>query len=1617
MAADGDHAGAVRAFDAALRTWRGTPYSEFADEEWAIAESQRLLELRAAAIEDRAESQLALGGHAGVVADLERFTREQQTRERPRAQLMVALYRSGRQADALRVYQDYFAHMRDEMGLEPSRTLRDLESKIIAGDPSLDLGAVGGQTLRGYQLFEELGRGAFSIVHRGTQPSVGRDVAVKTIRSELANDPDFVRRFETEAHLVANLEHPHIVPLYDFWREPDGAYLVMRWLRGGTLRDRLTDGPLDLATAATLVRQVGGALEAAHRHGIVHRDIKPANVFCDDEGNFYLGDFGIAIGDTADADAIIHATTAPAYASPELLERQPAGPTADIYSLGATIFESLTGASPFADAASDEELIRRQIHEPLPPVSSIRAGIPSRIDEVVGRATAKSVVGRYASAREFVTAFNAAFEPEGSRAVAPTVPAAEPGPNPYKGLQAFHEADAADFFGRSALVDEFLDVLRQESPAGRLITVVGPSGSGKSSVVRAGLVPALREGAIEGSADWFVATAMPGSSPFAELEAALLRIAVNPPPSLLDQLTSSPDGISRAVKRVLPSDDAELLLILDQAEELFTLTSDAGEATAFIDGLLAAVDDPHSRLRVVATIRADFYDRPLANPRFAGRVKQSTVIVTPMAPDELAEAIALPARRAGAAFEDGLVARITADVADQPGTLPLLQYTLAELYDRSHGHLTHQLYEELGGVAGALAGRAERIHNELSADGQAGARLLFTRLVTIGEDTDDTRRRVTRAELASVHRIATALQAYESSRLLTFDRDGESREPTVEIAHEALIREWPRYRAWIDDDRDGLRVQRHLTASAQAWSSRGEDDADLYRGARLEAAHTWRTHHPGETNELEDRFLEAGELQRNAEIDRARLQSSRLKRSLAAVAVVAVVAIVAGLLALREQRRADDALDIAKAEQQRAEERRADEQFSQLTDAAASVDDPRLSVLLAFEANRLREGSPEALDGLAHGLFSGLGPVSDVAGAWVEAGWDEDHFLTFDEAGVKVRSTVAPYSIVGAIPVPPTSVALTPPAAAPAGDRFAVASGEGFVIVDAVTGEAGPSTGQRGTAGIFSTSAWTANELVVIGDDPIQVFRVDGVDAQLVATVPQPVQGLAPWMRAHPTEPLLAVMGAGATVEIWDTTALAEGVIDPRAVYDIAAAGVSAGGSLNVRYSPNGERLYVWNLLDLDAGVYMVESENDPIRLPFDLRDFGGGTVRELENGDVFVGGKGRAMVATRSGAVITRWNTSSDFSTTGVAEMDDGRFAVARIPSLPPPQDCAGCKVEVWKRDDSLPVTSVLPEFGNLNNGKSVQWFPEEQLATVMQPIFGGLGQTHEMHVLELWDLSAGAPRQVTLAGGPEYRAVRVSQTERGVLAAGLEGTETIRIHDTRTGEVLHVVAVDHAGTWVKLHVSRDGWTLRVFDNTLRRLAVYDLRTGQLTGSRTFDRNGAWTIYNEQEGWGLLTGSSGTDRFDLESLEDLDSRDASYWLPGRDGSSESYSLDGELIIEDTTTGERSVLSGDGDDVFASVPSSGEFAIGWDARAQDGQLQWYHRESGLAIGPSVSGPVNDQHLEGTAVTQVIDGRVHVWNTDPETWWDRACVFAGRTLTEAEWESYLPDDMPYDPACT
>jgi serine/threonine-protein kinase len=346
-----------------------------------------------------------------------------------------------------------------------ARAIRPEQEEVPTPPPSLEeIGSedLTGRAIRGYALSEKIGSGGMGAVYRATQPLVEREVAIKIILPSYANHPDFIRRFEAEAQLVARLEHPHIVPLYDYWREPHVAFLVMRLLRGGSMQGLLEEGALPVASVARMLEQIGSALIAAHRIGVIHRDLKPANILLDENQNAYLADFGIAknlgnpeVSEQTRAGAVIGS---PKYMSPEQIRSLSVRPQSDIYCLGVMLYEMLTGKAPFV-GPTPIDFIQQHISAPMPALSANRTGLPVSLDAIIARATAKEPEKRHSDVSEFLLEFHQAMSGLIARPVSISdedeVAVGEV-TNPYKGLRAFSEADAEDFFGRETLIQQLL---------------------------------------------------------------------------------------------------------------------------------------------------------------------------------------------------------------------------------------------------------------------------------------------------------------------------------------------------------------------------------------------------------------------------------------------------------------------------------------------------------------------------------------------------------------------------------------------------------------------------------------------------------------------------------------------------------------------------------------------------------------------------------------------------------------------------------------------------------------------------------------------------------------------------------------------------------------------------------------------------------------------------------------------------------------------------------------------------------------------------------------------------------------------------------------------------------
>ena len=501
---------------------------------------------------------------------------------------------------------------------------------------------------------------------------------------------------------------------------------------------------------------------------------------------------------------------------------------------------------------------------------------------------------------------------------------------PYKGLFYFDESDADIFFGREKLTTSLVQRLLSGLEAGhRFLTVIGASGSGKSSLVRAGLIPALRWR--KETSGWLVHVMTPTAHPLETLAKALN--GHNPTQAMIEEFGSTAQGLHKYLDQVANVSGSEhALLVIDQFEELFTLCRNEVGQHAFVENVLTAALQPGGRALVVIVMRADFYAYCAQFDLLRQAVSSHQEYIGPMSMDDLRHAIEEPAKRGHWEIEPGLIEVLLHDVgadagrSPEPGALPLLSHALLETWQRRRGHtMTLSGYIASGGVRGAIAETAETVfYDKLDQRQRDIARQIFLRLTELGGDssTADTRRRVGFEELVSKQEdrdvVREVLSTLADARLITTDQD------MAEVAHEALIREWPTLRNWLEENREGLRLHRHLTVTAQEWDASKRDHSMLYRGARLAQALEWADEHADDINLLERSFLEASqsfvekeaaerETQRQRELESAKrlaevekrraeeqTQSNRRLRQRAiflatAFALAGILALVAGI--------------------------------------------------------------------------------------------------------------------------------------------------------------------------------------------------------------------------------------------------------------------------------------------------------------------------------------------------------------------------------------------------------------------------------------------------------------------------------------------------------------------------------------------------------------------------------------------------------------------------------------------------------------------------------------------------------------------------------------------------
>ncbi|MFC8361898.1 helix-turn-helix domain-containing protein [Streptomyces griseorubiginosus] len=1139
---------------------------------------------------------------------------------------------------------------------------------------------------------------------------------------------------------------------------------------------------------------------------------------------------------------------------------------------------------------------------------------------------------------------------------------------PYRGLARFEPDDRELFFGRDRLIDE-LGELACGTP---FAVVFGASGSGKSSLLRAGLIPLLQE-----------------------------KIAQQGRTAVLRILTPGARPATTHGHLLTPTDDdPESWVVVDQFEEVFTLCRERAERDRFLDLLLAA-RDPGSRLRVLIAVRSDFYARCAEHPRLAEALHSSGLLVRPMTADELREAVVGPAKAAGLIVERTLTARIVEDVLDEPGGLPMLSHALLETWRRRKGRmLTLAAYEAVGGVRGAIAAGAEEAYGELSPARAHAARHLVLRMVEPGQGNADTRRPLGWEEMTGWEdpEVRAVVGRLTRARLLTTDDAG------VHIAHEALITCWPRLREWIDADRERLRDHRQLTDATRTWLDHDRDPGTLYRGTRLARAEELFVGDDRDYDGLtsgETAFLVAAARQR-AEEERAATRARRRSRTLtASLCAVLAVALVVGLTALRLRQ---------DSEQQTTDT--AARRVAAVADALRTTD-PRTAMLLgvaAWRTSALPESRRAVLGALAQpelDNFTDPAPGDaaarflDVSGRTLLSTTDSSTWRTWD---------VGTHRRIASGPLPHGSVL----AAGPDGrvlviqtadrtqrlwdtrtrrwiggllpDTYTVsfaASGRTYLATSLFDDRVGLYSATDGHPVFRTPSAGSGERATAAADDRLLAVCPRGRAPQVWDTSTRRVRSGA-WTSARGVcddstlldltrGRLLAL--AGGRVRVWDTTSGRElaDVTHPGAL----SAVVSADGSFLA--TGGGEEIRVWRLSTRGAPVFRHSLDNaslsglawDPSR-PL-LRYLEGGTVHTLDLTTTLTRAWRTSPFAgvrlSPDGRTLAAAERIGDRYVFQLRNTRDGRL-LRTLPAPPRPSFRTG--VPRVPGDLTEPLLSFSPDGGTFAYGVSAPWDTAPQRVTV-------------------WDVAAGhAKATVDLA--------TASTTSTDAIALGPGGR-----------------------TLLTARLTEDGYFNETWDTTRQRRTA--LLPGPAGGHLAVSPDGGLLVTDNR-----VVRAGRSRAHDLVQHDDIGAiafaPDGSRLAAG-DGTGRVAIWDGGLrhragILRNVFSAPTDPSTGSAETItsLAFSPDGSTLAVGGDA----GTVQLWDIATQQPLGPPL--PTPGESVDTLAFspdsTTLYAGGKHVpiqrYVVDPDRAASLVCSRAGNTeLTRAQWHTYVPD-RPYRRVC-
>ncbi|MBK7534954.1 MAG: protein kinase [Myxococcales bacterium] len=781
-----------------------------------------------------------------------------------------------------------------------------------------------GAFVGGYELVRPIAKGATGAVFLARDLKLGRRVAIKFL---ISSDGALARRFLLEAQATARCVHENIVVIHEVGSWQGIPFLVLEYLDGPALSAVLAGAPLPLARCLELIVPVVRALQCAHSANIVHRDLKPDNIIVTRRGAVKVVDFGIAkafrqerVVESAADSGIFGANayetlsgpglvvgTLP-YMAPEQWRGIDVDARCDLFAVGVILYRMLTGKHPsgtFAPWALREVALSPQ---PYPSISAALPELPQAVAQIVDRCLQKHPTDRHASADELLAELEALSRQ--ARRASTTVEEC-----PYPGLAQFTMHDAARYFGRGREITAALAILGRSS----VLTLVGPSGSGKSSLALAGVAPSLRDS----RSDCKVIVMRPGRMPLASLLEAVVPLTTGRLTE--ERLRAEPGALGVALREACYARGGSLLLVVDQFEEVFTLTAQDQTRQTFLDALLAAADDVSSPIRLALTLRSDFLHRVAEHSWLTEVVGEGMLLLTPPDRSTLRAALVRPLAQAGYELEDeDLVEEILHDLEASTAPLPLLQLVGTQLWshrDRKRRCLSRQAYRELGGVHGALAGQADAVLAGLSSAGRKLVRAILLRLVT----SAGTRAVVERADLLATSPEAGAvLSSLVQARLVVVNED----DATVELIHEALIEQWPALRGWIQESREDFALRDRLVGAARQWAEAGCPAGLLWTGDALADVRALLAHEVP---------LGARERAFVAASTEAATRASRRRRwavtaALVALALVAGISIVALAAVRRAEGQAREQAVLARGEAQRAlaAERSVSEKVAQL---------------------------------------------------------------------------------------------------------------------------------------------------------------------------------------------------------------------------------------------------------------------------------------------------------------------------------------------------------------------------------------------------------------------------------------------------------------------------------------------------------------------------------------------------------------------------------------------------------------------------------------------------------------------------------------------------------------